>query len=284
MEGEKDDDDADLARRISPPERAVGRPPRAKRRREICSAAVQRRWEHGADIQSEDGGAVAEEQSGSSDAPRTKWTRRCTSPVPSGCSIVSGESSLRVSSTHNRLLVKPEAPVAADGYRPVNIRMLEQALQPHLRCPECKKCGSLVPARDDEVSLGLGSVIRYICTRCKRPTLDLPIGKTIEQANVKVQELNLRYALASVVSGTSEAAMGRIMAILGMPALEDKSFARAMLRMIPALEAVGDDSCRQWLEEERALAIRSGAKLRSDGRVPIPVSYDAQWLKPFDRT
>ena len=80
--------------------------------------------------------------------------------------------------------------------------------------------------------------------------------------------------------GGGENSSARFCGILGIPSLDDKSWRRAVDRVVPALEAAGDESCRRWLDEERLAAITDGMMLRADGRVGIPISFDAQWLKP----
>ena len=50
--------------------------------------------------------------------------------------------------------------------------------------------------------------------------------------------------------------------------------------MDPVCEKVGDESMRLAAEEERLLSYDAGNEPTEDGRYPIPVSFDTQWLKP----
>ena len=125
-----------------------------------------------------------------------------------------------------------------------------------------------------EKSLGAAGVLRFRCSRCQKPTIDVPTSPPIANGKAKshLQELNIRCVLGCVVSGLSEHGCARYMGVLSMPSLERRAYSRALDVLIPALEAAGDASCRTWLERERAAALQKATSLTSDGRVPIIVS------------
>ena len=116
----------------------------------------------------------------------------------------------------------------------------------------------------EERSLGAAGVLNFKCTHCKETTVQVPTSPSIASGKKKgeLQELNLRVCLASVVAGMSENGAARFLGILGMPSLEKRAWQRAIDLLIPALETVGDKSCRTWLERERALALPKAPSLQ----------------------
>ena len=108
----------------------------------------------------------------------------------------------------------------------------------------------------------------------------MTMSPTVELDGVELAELNLRAVVAAIVSGCGEGAFGRLCGVLGVPSMGDKTWDRAEKRVVSALQAAGEQSCAKWLDRERERAIAFGCTMRVVGRVPIPIAFDAQWLKP----
>ena len=94
------------------------------------------------------------------------------------------------------------------------------------------------------------------------------------------KELNVRAVVGALNVGVGASQLEKLLAAMDIPTLNGDTFADVQRFVLPALEGEGDASQKEALAEERRLAYEAGVTPREDERFDIPVSFDAQWMKP----
>jgi len=171
----------------------------------------------------------------------------------------------------------------ASGNRIMSLELLGAELLPHVRCPGCHQIGQLVARALDERAAGIAGSIRFFCPICAQVTLDMNTSQPLAACALKkgpdLQELNFRAVLAGITAGIGQHGLERLLGVLGVPSLGHTTYERVFENLVPHLEAEGKASQVRALQLERDLAFEAGVLPDSQGRVGIPVAYDAQWLK-----
>jgi hypothetical protein len=138
----------------------------------------------------------------------------------------------------------------------------------------------MVARADDEISKGIGGTLKLLCEACGRHTISLDQSPTIKEGRKSIQEVNVRATLAAAQCGLGGTALERLCGILNLPSLDTHAYDRMTRRLAKHMEAVGDDSQMRAAVAERVAAHEAGVEPDEDGRIPIPIAFDAQWLKP----
>ena len=163
------------------------------------------------------------------------------SPEPTDRLTYQGSSS----PSRNRLqFSSPSAEVVepCEGNRIVNMRMLHEGLREHLRCPKCRKHGTLTLSRQHEVSKGIAGTLKWPCSICEEQTISMETSTTAKRRVEKgpaPTDMNFRAALAAVHAGVGQQHISRILGILDLPACANTTYADAEKRVHEALLVVG---------------------------------------------
>lgn len=177
---------------------------------------------------------------------------------------------------------RPER-TALTGNRIVSMPLLREHVLPHLQCPSCKKLGRMQLFQQDEGESGLAGDLRFRCTRCDRLTINMPTSEgcpSIGKRASSCQELNFRAVLAGYNSGIGFNAFERFFGIMNIPCMSENTWRTTQSYVDPICDDVGSDSMRRAAAEERQLSFDMGNEPDDRQRYPIPLSFDAQWLKP----
>jgi antitoxin component of RelBE/YafQ-DinJ toxin-antitoxin module len=168
----------------------------------------------------------------------------------------------------------------ATGNRVINLDLLSAQLLPHVRCPQCRAVGGMVARAQDEISLGIGGTLKLLCESCGRRSINLDQSVMLKQGSARLAETNVRMTLAAAQIGLGGTALERFCGVLNLPSLDSHAFDRMGKRLAKHMEAAGDESQTRAAVAERVAAHEAGIAPNEDGRIPIPIGFDAQWLKP----
>jgi rubredoxin len=184
----------------------------------------------------------------------------------------------------------------------VEVASLQDALQKHCVCPECK--GAL----DMSIkTLCLATMLRMTCPCCgyiyysNPPPSKAEIGERIDdQERSTDYAINVLYALAFLTCGDGCKEAARVLGLLGLPndtTMESRTFTIIEDRISPVLQKLGDDVLLESLMEEVKLEMEASnsfnvcdfdnwkRSLNGNNEVVIPkdrypkvtVSFDMAW-------
>lgn len=250
----------------SPSVRAQLDRPRASRSASLTASAVSEAAE----------AAQLESSSTNSRAAATQESGGCT--AAHSCTVINEEFSIS----------KVEH---VTGSRICDMSVFMSDVLPHVQCPCCCEVGSLVARVGDEISKGLTGTVRFWCFSCEKHTLQWDHSKEVSSEAAQnagklgrkplhQYEANVRAIVAAMQAGISQPQLEKFMGIMELPSLGDKAFNNVYAWVYPRCQDACIKSQERALELEKALAKEAGAKEDDEGRIPIPISFDCQWMKP----
>ena len=187
-----------------------------------------------------------------------------------------------MASINGRVIDHKEERVPCEGNRIVSLDLLHAHLLPHLCCPLCQT-KDMALYQQDEGEAGLAGDLRFRCNRCNKLTIDMPTSLKCGMLGSKhqpVNEVNVRAVLAGYNTGLGFNAFERFCGVLNMPAMSQGTWSTTATYVNPLCEEAGKESMAQALREERQVSFDLGNEPAEGDRYAIPLSFDAQWLKP----
>ena len=137
--------------------------------------------------------------------------------------------------------------------------------------------------QQDESEAGLAGSLRFRCGKCGRLLIDMPLSGSCPKLGKRassVKEINYRAVVGCYNSGLGFNAFERLAGILNMPCMSASCFRTTQTYVDEAAEKVGDGSVATAAQEERQMSYDAGNEPDEQSRYPVPLSFDAQWLKP----